>query len=95
MSTAIFPTFVTKVRQFVVQFRYFLISLVLLNISPLYDLAQEAHSHTLTPQHQESKPEQQSALIKIVRDATAQNYRWSSIILGIVESPSFLRRRTI
>jgi hypothetical protein len=72
MSTAIFPTFVTKVRQFVVQFRYFLISLVLLNISPLYDLAQEAHSHTLTPQHQESKPEQQSALIKIVRDATAR-----------------------
>jgi cytochrome c5 len=32
---------------------------------------------------------------KIVRDATAQNYRWSSLILGIVESPSFLRRRTI
>jgi hypothetical protein len=31
---------------------------------------------------------------KIVRDATAQKYRWSSIILGIVESPSFLRRRT-
>jgi hypothetical protein len=35
------------------------------------------------------------AVRKIVRDATAQNYRWSSIILGIVESPSFLRRRTI
>jgi hypothetical protein len=33
------------------------------------------------------------AVRKIVRDATAQNYRWSSIILGIVESPSFLRRR--
>jgi hypothetical protein len=37
----------------------------------------------------------QPAVRKIVRDATAQNYRWSSIILGIVESPSFLRRRTI
>jgi hypothetical protein len=35
------------------------------------------------------------AVRKIVRDATAQNYRWSSLILGIVESPSFLRRRTI
>ena len=37
----------------------------------------------------------QPAVRKIVRDAAAQNYRWSSIILGIVESPSFLRRRTI
>jgi hypothetical protein len=30
------------------------------------------------------------AVRKIVRDAAAQNYRWSSIILGIVESPNFL-----
>lgn len=30
---------------------------------------------------------------KIVRDAAAQDYRWSSIILGIVKSPTFLRRR--
>jgi hypothetical protein len=30
------------------------------------------------------------AVRKIVRDATAQNYRWSSLILGIVESPNFL-----
>ena len=29
---------------------------------------------------------------KIVRDAAAQDYRWSSIILGIVESPAFLMR---
>ena len=27
---------------------------------------------------------------KIVRDAAAHDYRWSSIILGIVESPTFL-----
>jgi mono/diheme cytochrome c family protein len=32
------------------------------------------------------------AIRKIVRDASAQNYRWSSIILGIVESPAFLTR---
>jgi len=32
---------------------------------------------------------------KIVRDAASQNYRWSALILGIVDSPSFLRRRTI
>jgi hypothetical protein len=35
----------------------------------------------------------QPAIRKIVRDAAAQDYRWSSIILGIVESPTFLRRR--
>ena len=28
----------------------------------------------------------------IVRDAEAGGYRWSSIILGIVESPQFLTR---
>jgi hypothetical protein len=29
---------------------------------------------------------------KIVRDAAAKQYRWSSIILGIVDSPAFLMR---
>jgi hypothetical protein len=32
------------------------------------------------------------AVRKIVRDAGPQNYRWSSIILGIVKSPGFLMR---
>ncbi len=31
----------------------------------------------------------QPAVRKIVRDAAAQQYRWSSLILGIVESPEF------
>jgi hypothetical protein len=35
----------------------------------------------------------QPAVRKIVRDAAAHDYRWSSIILGIVRSPSFLRSR--
>ena len=30
------------------------------------------------------------AVRQIVRDAAAHDYRWSSIILGIVESPPFL-----
>ena len=30
------------------------------------------------------------AIRKIVRDAAAHDYRWSSLILGIVESPTFL-----
>ena len=34
------------------------------------------------------------AVRKIVRDAAAGGYRWSSLILGIVESPPFLRRRS-
>jgi len=29
---------------------------------------------------------------KIVRDAEASDYSWSSIITGIVNSPAFLRR---
>jgi hypothetical protein len=30
------------------------------------------------------------AVRKIVRDAASSNYRWSSLILGIVKSPVFL-----
>ena len=29
---------------------------------------------------------------KIVRDAATDDYRWSSLILGIVKSPTFLMR---
>src|SRR4029079_645857 len=29
---------------------------------------------------------------RIVRDAAARDYRWSSLVLGIVESPAFLMR---
>jgi Protein of unknown function (DUF1592)/Protein of unknown function (DUF1588)/Protein of unknown function (DUF1585)/Protein of unknown function (DUF1587)/Protein of unknown function (DUF1595)/Cytochrome C oxidase, cbb3-type, subunit III len=35
----------------------------------------------------------QPAIRKIVRDAKTDNYRWSSIILGIIESPAFQMRR--
>ena len=34
----------------------------------------------------------QPAVRQIVRDAAANDYRWSSIILGIVKSPPFLMR---
>ena len=36
----------------------------------------------------------QPAVRKIVRDAEASGYRWSSIVLGIVESDPFLARGT-
>jgi mono/diheme cytochrome c family protein len=32
------------------------------------------------------------AVRRIVRDASANNYRWSSLVLGIVKSPAFLTR---
>jgi hypothetical protein len=32
------------------------------------------------------------AVRKIVRDAAAQKYRWSALIVGIVKSPTFLMR---
>ena len=32
------------------------------------------------------------AVRKIVHDAAAKHYRWSSIVLGIVQSPEFLTR---
>ncbi len=36
----------------------------------------------------------QPAIRQIVRDAEASDYKWSSIVLGIVKSPAFLRRAT-
>jgi hypothetical protein len=32
------------------------------------------------------------AVRRIVRDAAADGYTWSSIVLGVVESPAFLMR---
>jgi hypothetical protein len=32
------------------------------------------------------------AVRAIVRDAAAEDYRWSSLIVGIVKSPAFLMR---
>jgi hypothetical protein len=32
------------------------------------------------------------AVRKIVRDAASKQYRWSSLIVGVVESPGFLMR---
>ncbi len=37
----------------------------------------------------------QPTIRKIIRNAEAENYTWSSIILGIVESPQFLMRMSV
>ena len=34
----------------------------------------------------------QPTVRKIVRDAAANDYRWSSLVLAIIESPAFLMR---
>jgi len=62
-----------RVRRFATQFQYSMIVLVLVSVCRALAPAQAGHSHTLTNQHQELTPDQQSkasALIKIVRDST-------------------------
>jgi hypothetical protein len=96
MSTKHFPTLAVKARQFAVQVRYVLLATGLLNISLLFALAQENHSHTSAPQ-QEQTPEQKakaSELIRIVRESTerfkdvsvAENERYA-LQFGCVTGP--------
>jgi hypothetical protein len=62
-----------KVGHFATQFQHCMIALVLMSVCASRGLAQEGHSHTLTPQHNQMTPDQTSqasALIKIVRDST-------------------------
>jgi hypothetical protein len=62
-----------KVGRFATQLLYSLIALVLMSVWPSRALAQDGHSHALTPQHQELTPDQKtkaSALLKIVREST-------------------------
>ena len=62
-----------KVGRFATQFQHSMIALVLMSVCPLHALAQDGHSHTLTPQNNELTPDQKSkasALLKIVREST-------------------------
>ena len=58
-----------KIRQFARRFQYSTIALALVSAGPLPALAQDGHSHMLTPQTNEQKSKA-SALIRKVRDAT-------------------------
>jgi hypothetical protein len=69
MNTASFPTLVTKVRQFAIQFRYFLFSLVLLNVSPLCGLAQDRHS-TRYDKRNNAEQKSDKRASTIVREST-------------------------
>ena len=73
MITAQITTINRKAGQFAKRFQYATIALVLMSVCPLRALAQDGHSHTVTPQHQELTPDQKSkasALVKIVREST-------------------------
>ena len=62
-----------KIRRFARQLPYSTIALALMSAGPLPALAQDSHSHMLTPPTSELTPDQKSkasALIKKVRDAT-------------------------
>jgi len=60
-------------RQFATRFQCSTIALILVSVCPLSAVAQEGHSHKMTPQRQEMTPGQKSmasTLLKIVRDST-------------------------
>jgi hypothetical protein len=61
-----------RVRQLATQVQYSMIALVLMNVCPLRALAQDVHSHTVNQQDQGFATDQQSVLLKLVRDATAR-----------------------
>ena len=66
------PYISTKVRQLATQFRYSIVALVLVSVCSLRTIAQDNHSHNMTQQNQEPATDQQSALLKVVRNATAR-----------------------
>lgn len=61
-----------KVRQFAVHFRYSIVALFLVSLCSMHALAQDDHSHTMAQQNQVFTIDQQSVLLKVVRDATAR-----------------------
>jgi hypothetical protein len=72
MSTSKSPTLGINVKQFARQSQYFILALTLMSASPTLALAQNDHSHIMTQQNQEPTPDQQSALLKIVRESTVR-----------------------
>jgi hypothetical protein len=66
------PYISMKVRQFAMQFRFSIVALVLVSACSMHGLAQDDHSHTMTEQNHQTTTEQQSVLLKLVREATAR-----------------------
>ncbi len=72
MTTPQIPTSDMRRGRFATQLHYSLIALVLMGVCPLRALAQDIHSHTMTTQNELTQDQQskQSALLRIVREAT-------------------------
>ena len=69
MNTAQILTVTKNARQFARRFQYSMIAFALVNVCFLRALAQEVHSHPTTTQNEQTR-NQQSALLKSVREAT-------------------------
>jgi len=61
-----------QVRQFATVRYYMTAALVFMSVSPWRALAQDVHSHNMTAQHQEPSLDQQTGLIKVVRESTVR-----------------------
>jgi hypothetical protein len=64
-----------KVTRLAKQLHHILVPVALISVCPFFALAQDSHSHTQAPQHQEltlEQQSQQSALLKKVREVTAR-----------------------
>jgi hypothetical protein len=72
MSTAQIPASDMRFGRFATQFQYSLIALVLMSICSLCAVAQDVHSHTTTTENELTQDQlsKQSALLRIVRQAT-------------------------
>jgi hypothetical protein len=66
------PYISTKVRRFVKQFRYSIVAYLVVSVCSMRAPAQDSHSHTMAQQNQETTTDQQSVLLKRVREATAR-----------------------
>src|SRR5215468_10342070 len=66
------PHISINVRQFAMQFRYSIVALALVSVCSMRVIAQDDHSHTIAQQNQATRTDQQSALLKVVRNATAR-----------------------
>jgi hypothetical protein len=65
------PYISMKVRQFAMQSRFSIVVLVLVSVCSMRGLAQDDRSHTMAQQNHQTTTEQQSVLLKLVREATA------------------------
>ena len=70
MNTTQILTLTRKTGQFAKQCKYSVIAFALVNVCFLRAVAQEVHSHETTAQNEQAQQDQQSALLRSVRQAT-------------------------